>query len=476
MRLNLDRDLNGASGVRGRYASLAASSHALTAVSDLARRVAAKPETLETGLQEAAASLKEDLGLEALAIEYRVGGEELRVSAGEDRGESLELPILRDELTVGRILVFPCEIASGVHNVLASVTDLLSLAISTAEAHFLAARRSAQTSIVQLASDALSRTLDEAQIYQTVLTLTLELLDSEAGVVFIDGEPVSSVGFAEIPETLDSLKRLEHPGRKGWRGRVREGCAQGVPLGRSEGSLFLFRDRRAYGDSDLGSLRLVARQLSHARERSGLHAALEQRGLEAIQALSVALESRDGTTGDHIDRTQYLAEAVALDLGLGSEGSQTARYAAVLHDIGKIGVPDGILNKPGALSEEEWEVMRRHPRIGANILSGIRGFERASEIVLSHHERFDGAGYPRGLAGEEVPLEARIISVVDTYDAMTNDRPYRAALSHEEAVTELRKNAGRQFDPHIIESFERVIGWDAAGPVQRILDIEGDKP
>jgi putative nucleotidyltransferase with HDIG domain len=450
-------------------------SHALAAVSGLARRVAAEPETLETGLQEVAASLKEDLGLEALAVECRVEGEELRVSAGEAWSEPLDLPILRDELTVGRILVFPYEVASGVREVLASVTDLLSLAISTAEAHFLAARRSAQTSIVQLASDALSRTLDEERVYQTVLTLALELLDSEAGAVFIDGEPVSSVGFEEIPETLESLRRLEPPGRKGWRGRVREGYAQGVPLGRSEGSLFLFRDGRDYDDSDVGSLRLVARQLSHARERSGLHIALEQRGLEAIQALSVALESRDGTTGDHIDRTQYLAEAVALDLGLGSEESRAARYAAVLHDIGKIGVPDSILNKPGALSEEEWEVMRRHPTIGANILSGIKGFERTSEIVLSHHERFDGAGYPRGLAGEDVPVEARIISVVDTYDAMTNDRPYRAAMSHEAAVTELRKNAGRQFDPHIVESFERVIGWDAADTVQRLPDREGDK-
>lgn len=451
-------------------------SRTLAVVSGLAGRVAAEPETLETGLQEASTSLRENLGLEALAVEFRVGGEELCVSAGEADGDPLELPILRGKLNVGRILVSPDELPGGVRDILATVADVLSLAISNAEAHSIASRRSAQTSIVQLASDALSRTLDEAQIYQTVLTLALELLDSKAGAVFVGGEPVSSVGFAELPGTLGSLRHLEHPGRKGWRGQIREGYVQGVPLGRSEGSLFLFRDGRAYSDSDVGSLRLVARQLSHARERSGLHTALEQRGLEAIQALSAALESRDGTTGGHIDRTQYLAEAVALDLGLGAEESRAARYAAVLHDIGKIGVPDGILNKPGALSEEEWEVMRRHPAIGANILSGITGFERTSEVVLSHHERFDGGGYPRGLAGEAVPVEARIISVVDTYDAMTNDRPYRAAMSHEEAVTELRKNAGTQFDPGVIESFERVIGRGAADRIQRIPDREVDRP
>lgn len=459
MRTDSDNGSDSASELRGGYASPEAISQTLAAVSGLAGKIAAEPETLETGLQEAATSLKEELDLGALAIEFRVSGEELRVSAGEAGGDPLELPILRGKLNVGRMLVFPDEIPGGVRDMLATVADVLSLAISTAEAHFMAARRSAQTSIVQLASDALSRTLDEAQIYQTVLTLALELLDSEAGAIFIDGEPVSYVGFAEIPETLESLKRLEHPDRKGWRGRVREGYAEGVPLGGSGGSLFLFSHERAYEEADVGSLRLVARQLSHARERSGLYTALEQRGLEAIQALSAALESRDGTTGDHIDRTQYLAEAVALDLGLGAEESRAARYAAVLHDIGKIGVPDGILNKPGALSEEEWEVMRRHPAIGANILSGITGFERTSEVVLSHHERFDGAGYPRGLAGEDVPVEARIISVVDTYDAMTNDRPYRAAMSHEAAVTELRKNAGTQFDPGVIESFERIIEW-----------------
>lgn len=220
----------------------------------------------------------------------------------------------------------------------------------------------------------------------------------------------------------------------------------------------MLRDEQPYGEPDVTSLRLVARQLSYARERSQLHAALEQRGLEAILALSAALESRDGTTGDHIDRAQHLAEDVALDLGLEPAEARNARYTAILHDVGKIGVPDAILNKPGALSEEEWETMRLHPGIGAEILSSIAGFERISGAVLAHHERFDGGGYPEGLSGDQIPLEARIISVVDAYDAMTNDRPYRKAMTHNEAIRELEQGAGTQFDPRVVESLGHVIG------------------
>ena len=122
----------------------------------------------------------------------------------------------------------------------------------------------------------------------------------------------------------------------------------------------------------------------------------------------------------------------------------------MLNDIGKIGVPDAVLNKPGLLNEEEWEVMRRHPVTGAKILSGISGFERVADAVDKHHERFDGKGYPRGIAGEEIPVEARIISVVDAFDAMTNDRPYRGAMGREEALEELARESGKQFDPTVV--------------------------
>jgi HD-GYP domain-containing protein (c-di-GMP phosphodiesterase class II) len=129
------------------------------------------------------------------------------------------------------------------------------------------------------------------------------------------------------------------------------------------------------------------------------------------------------------------------------------RYASVLHDIGKVGIPDAILNKPGKLDENEWEFMRRHPRIGADIVDQIEGFEEISAAIIAHHERYDGGGYPFGLKGEEIPIEARIISVVDTYDAMTSDRPYRRALSHDTAIAELSRCAGTQFDTRVVEAF-----------------------
>jgi putative nucleotidyltransferase with HDIG domain len=160
----------------------------------------------------------------------------------------------------------------------------------------------------------------------------------------------------------------------------------------------------------------------------------------------------------HVERTRALVGEVAVRLELGAEETWTARQAAVLHDIGKIHIPSSILCKPGKLSEHEWEIMRRHPEIGAEMLSGISGLERVRAAVLAHHERFDGRGYPAGLAGDEIPAEARLISVVDAYDAMTNDRPYRKALSHEEAITELEAGAGSQFDPFVVEAVKAVLG------------------
>ncbi|WP_152670610.1 HD-GYP domain-containing protein [Rubrobacter aplysinae] len=460
-RLETGGDRNGQNG----RTAQASRPSALAVASDLARRVAAEPENLGDGLADTARSLTQALDLDALVIEARVGGEEIRVSSGEETRQARppEVPILRDKVRVGRMLFYTDRESAepGVREELLPVADVLSLAVSTAEAHSTAARRSAQASVVQLASEALSRTLDEEEIYRAVLTLTIELLDSRAGAVLDgDGEPVASAGFEDFPEALDELVGLGPPGRRGWQGRIEGGCAAGVPFGgqnQQAGSVLLFREEKGYEESEVASLRLVARQLSHAQERSRLHAALEHRDLEAILALSAALESRDGTTGEHIGRTQSLAETVALDLGLGPSEARTARYAAVLHDIGKIGIPDFILNKPGALSEKEWAVMRRHPVIGADILASIAGFESISEAVLSHHERFDGGGYPRGNAGEDTPVEARIISVVDAYDAMTNDRPYREAMSHETALEELERNAGTQFDPRVIDSMKRVI-------------------
>ena len=179
---------------------------------------------------------------------------------------------------------------------------------------------------------------------------------------------------------------------------------------------------------------------------------------EPVSVLTSALGIHNAASKGHVERTKALVGEVAVGLELGVEETWTARHAAVLHDIGKIHIPSSILCKPGKLNKHEWEIMRRHPEIGAEMLSGIPGLERVRAAVLAHHERFDGRGYPAGLAGDEIPAEARLISVVDAYDAMTNDRPYRKALSHEEAIAELEAGAGSQFDPFVVEAVKAVLG------------------
>ncbi len=167
-----------------------------------------------------------------------------------------------------------------------------------------------------------------------------------------------------------------------------------------------------------------------------------------------ALDARDTETEGHSERVTYYTLELAKNMGIKDEKFlKTLKIAALLHDIGKIGIPDEILRKPGKLSEEEWQIMKQHPMLGYKILKNIKQLNDVAEIVLHHHERFDGTGYPVGLRGEEIPLGSRIFSVADTIDAMTSDRPYRKALTFEKTAEELKKWSGKQFDPKVVEAF-----------------------
>jgi len=172
-----------------------------------------------------------------------------------------------------------------------------------------------------------------------------------------------------------------------------------------------------------------------------------------LQALVAALDLRDNETLGHSTRVVEYAILVGTHLGVGEPELTWIRRGAILHDLGKIGVPDAILRKPGKLNELEWLEMRKHPEMGYRMLQHIRFLEPALDIVLCHQERWDGSGYPRGLTGEKIPLGARIFAVVDTFDAMTSDRPYRPALSIERARQEVGDFSGRQFDPRVAEAF-----------------------
>lgn len=177
---------------------------------------------------------------------------------------------------------------------------------------------------------------------------------------------------------------------------------------------------------------------------------------DTLKALAKALEARDAETKGHSERVVAYSIGLGKRLGITGRDLITLEHGALLHDIGKIGVPDGILLKRGALTEEEWEHMRRHVEHGAQILHGIEFLSGAREILQQHHERFDGSGYPAGIGGEEICVGARIFAVADAVDAMTSDRPYRAARPFEEAADELLRFSNKHFDPKVVQAFIEV--------------------
>jgi putative nucleotidyltransferase with HDIG domain len=208
----------------------------------------------------------------------------------------------------------------------------------------------------------------------------------------------------------------------------------------------------AFGEDDLLLVHTVAAQVGAALHRSRLFAELESTFATTLGVLSDALEAKDSYTAAHADDVADMAVDVARRLGLRNEELQTVRYGALLHDIGKIGVRGEVLNKPGRLTEHEFEEIKQHTVIGAKMLERIPFFAPVQPIVRSAHERWDGNGYPDGLAGEAIPLGARIVCVCDAFHAMTSDRPYGKARSVEEAAAELRRCAGTQFDPRVVDA------------------------
>lgn len=178
--------------------------------------------------------------------------------------------------------------------------------------------------------------------------------------------------------------------------------------------------------------------------------------ISMLKSFAVAVETEDEPAGAHCERVAANALTLGKALGLPRDELEELYWAGLLHDIGKVSVPREILRKPGGLTLEEYLVMRRHARLGASLLGSVDSFRRVAEGVGSHHERWDGAGYPGGLQGEAIPLFGRILAVVDVFEALSSDRPYRRALSREETVAELRRSAGSQFDPRLAEVYERL--------------------
>lgn len=277
----------------------------------------------------------------------------------------------------------------------------------------------------------------------------LPVVGSLAGQAFTTGRPVA------VPDVRTLSDRMLLPQLAP---EVRSALI--VPLrvgGRTLGTLAVYATTpRTWDETITGYLATIAAKVALALENARLWASLCGYYLSAVKAVAIAVEARDVYTRGHSLRVAALAKACAEILGLEAQEQEHVYLAGLLHDIGKVGVEERILLKPGPLAGKEWDEIRAHPEIGAMILTPARLPAQVIEAVRHHHEDYDGGGYPAGMAGEEIPLGARIIRVADAYDAMTSERPYRPARTVAEALRELERGAGRQFDPQVVEAFVRL--------------------
>ncbi|MDI6781083.1 MAG: response regulator [bacterium] len=231
------------------------------------------------------------------------------------------------------------------------------------------------------------------------------------------------------------------------------------------------KSRIIFNMDDLILTSIFATEIGSAIERSSTYATLEEKMVELIdlntklkelflntvKALSSAIDAKDPYTMGHSSQVQRHVIAIASEMNFPSDEKNLMGIIGLLHDIGKIGIKDGVLTKPGVLEQDEWEQIKKHPSIGSEIIKHIDMFEDVSEIILCHHERYDGKGYPCGLKGEQIPLKSRILSVADAFDAMVSKRPYRDSMPREKAIMEIKSGSGTQFDPNIVAFFLRVL-------------------
>ena len=212
-------------------------------------------------------------------------------------------------------------------------------------------------------------------------------------------------------------------------------------------------DGAAFSEEDVSLALTFAKKAAQRIENNALYEVFYNNLINTLKSLVISIEARDPYTKHHSERVTTYALQIAEVMTLPAEEMDAIRFGGYLHDIGKIGVRDTILLKPGRLTPEEMSEIRLHPVIGGNIIKPLRFFPREREIILHHHERLDGTGYPDGLAGDNIPVTSRILAVADTYDAMTTSRPYRSARTHEDAEAELLRCSNSQFDSEVVRAF-----------------------
>ena len=276
--------------------------------------------------------------------------------------------------------------------------------------------------------------------------------------------PEDAVGLAEELRHLVQHEPLKIAGEQAIKATISIGISGGrgselqldMLVDRADAAMYAAKSlgrNRTYLYRELDDEAPVRRAPISAAHRAQANAIGQWASDTATQALASVLAPQPNHRGRPSDMIASLATGIGLEMGLPPEEIERIRIASLLHDLGKIAIPEEILDKPSSLSDAEWQAIGEHPRIGQVILEGASSLRDAIPVVLHHHERFNGGGYPHGLRGSEIPLGARIVAVADAYHAMVHDRPYSSALDHEGALEELRANAGTQFDPKVVEVF-----------------------
>lgn len=301
-------------------------------------------------------------------------------------------------------------------------------------------------------------------VHRSLDTVLRALSGDRAVLALTEDGPVQIIAARGRDSGRLPLEAVAARIQNGGRGQSWHGVLKGMPVvaaplsiqGGLVGILCVARDARAatFTRADRKLLEAFSAETGVALENACLWRQLEQVFQETVTSLVVTLEARDKYTEGHSLRVAEYARAIAAGQGLSPAACEQVRTASLLHDLGKVGVRDEILDKPGRLTLEEWHVMRQHPILGWKILEPLGFLAIEAQGVRHHHEWFNGRGYPDGLTGEAIPLPARIIAVADAFDAMTTIRPYRPPRSLPEALAELRRDAGRQFDPVVVNTFE----------------------
>ncbi len=364
-----------------------------------------------------------------------------------------------------------------------------AIAIENARLYTRLERKIEEMKGIYLVANEVNRSLDRQHVLEMVLEQSIRLLGARSGSLMLLKKDTNEL-YIEVAnglsrEVLESTRvRLGEgiAGKVAEEGRprllhkgVREGdsdttrdlpSALSVPLlvdSRTIGVLNV--SDKATGDDfsevELDLLTMLANQAAIAIENTRLHGELQELFVSSITALAAAIDARDPYTRGHSERVSRYAVRIGERLGLEGQDLEFLRYAALLHDVGKIHVKDEILQKPGKLTDEEFQKMKLHPVYGAEIIRPIKAFEKILPFIFYHHERYCAlGGYPHGISGTQIPLEARIITVADSYDAMTSTRPYRKAMSVEQAIAELVRWSGTQFDPHVVDIFLQILEED----------------